>query len=231
MLCEGQITLEETTNAVKGLSSGKSPGPDGLSAEFYVKFWDFLGPYLVQVFNSCFLNSEMCDSMKISHTRVVFKRGDAKNLKNWRPISLLNVDYKICSKALSLRLAKVLEFIVSPDQTCSVPGRKITSNLHVLRDILDYIDRTNETGILLSLDQEKAFDRVNRVFLLNLLQRFGFGPSFIRWVSTLYSGASMQIIVNGWLTDPVPLARGVRQGGIPCLLCFISSALKLSPAR
>ena len=87
---------------MKGLSSGTSPGPDGLSAEF-LKFWDLLGPYLVQVFNSCFLNSEMCDSMKVSHTRVVFKKGDAKNLKNWRPISLLNVGYKICSKALSLR--------------------------------------------------------------------------------------------------------------------------------
>ena len=132
MSCEGQITLEEITNAVKGLNSSKLPGPDGLSAEFYVKFWDLLGPYLVQVFNSCFLNSKMCDSMKVSHTRVIFKKGDAKNLKNWRPMSLLNVDYKICSKALSLWLAKVLEFIASPDQTCSVPGRNITSTLHVL---------------------------------------------------------------------------------------------------
>jgi len=91
---------------------------------------------------------------------VIYKKGDRKSLKNWRPISLLNVDYKICSKAISVRLSKVLEFIVDPDQTCSVPGRKISSNLHTLRDILDYIDRTGETGILVSLDQEKAFDRV-----------------------------------------------------------------------
>ena len=76
MSCEGQITLEEITNAVKGLSSRKSPGPDGLSAELYVKFWDLLDPYLVQVFNSCFLNSEMCDSMKVRHTQVVFKKGE-----------------------------------------------------------------------------------------------------------------------------------------------------------
>ena len=116
--------------------------------------------------------------METSNTLVIFKKGDRKNLKNWRPISLLNVDYKICSKVLSLRLSKVLEFIVDPDQTCSVPGRKIASNLHILRDVLDYIDRTNETGILISFDQEKAFDRVNRTFLLNLLSRFGFGPSF-----------------------------------------------------
>lgn len=93
-----------------------------------------------------------------------------------------------------------------------MPGHRISSNLHLLRDILDYIDRTGETGILLSLDQEKAFDRVNRSFLENLLLYFGFGPSFRKWISTLYNGANMRIIVNGWLTDAVPLARGVRQG-------------------
>ena len=220
-MCEGELTLSEITNAVKGLNSGKAPGPDGLSAEFYAKFWDLLGPFLLQVFNVCFQKLEMCGSMKVSHTRVVFKKGDVKCLKNWRPISLLNVDYKICSKALSLRLAKVLQFIVSSDQTCSVPGRKISSNLHVLRDILDYIDRTNEPGILLSLDQEKAFDRVNRVFLTKLLDRFGFGPSFIQWISTLYNGANMRIIVNGWLTDAVPLDRGVRQGDSLSPLLYI----------
>ena len=221
LLCEGEITLQEIATAVKGLNTGKSPGPDGLPAEFYVKFWDLLGPYLVQIFNVCFHNSEMCDSMKVSHTRVVFKKGDAKSLKNWTPISLLNVDYKICSKALSLRLAKVLQFIISPDQTCSVPGRKISSKLHALRDILDYIDRTNETGILLSLDQEKVFDRVNRVFLINLLEHFGFGPSFTWWISTLYNGANMQIIVNGWLTEAVPLSRCVCQGDSLSPLLYI----------
>ena len=153
-------------------------------------------------------------------TRVIFKKGDRKNLKNWRLISLLNVDYKICSKVLSLGLSKVLEFIVDPDQTCSVPGRRITSNLHVLRDVLDYIDRTNETGILVSLDQEKAFDRVNRTFLLNLLSRFGFGPSFCSWINTLYNGANMRIIVNEWLSDAIPLSRGVRQG-VETLACKI----------
>ena len=124
----------------------------------------------------------MCESMKTSNTRVIYKKGDRKSLKNWRPISLLNVDYKICSKAISIRLSKVLEFILDPDQTCSVTGRKISANLHTLRDILDYLDRTGETGILVSLDQEKAFDRVNRSFLQSLLTRFGFGSSFCNWI-------------------------------------------------
>ena len=93
--------------------------------------------------------------MSTSLTRSIFKkRDDIHDLKNWRPISLINVDYKICSKAIMLRFSKVLDAIVS-DQTCSVPGRSILSNVTLLRDILDYIEHTGETGILISLDQEK----------------------------------------------------------------------------
>ena len=154
--------------------------------------------------------------MKSSVTRVLFRKGDRKDLKNWRPISLL--------KVLSSRLSKVLDTIIDPDQTCSIPDRTISSNLHTLRDILDYIDRTDETGILISLDQEKAFDRVNRTFLQNLLEKYGFGPDFKKWIRTLYKGANMRVIVNDFLTDRVELRRGVRQGDslspllyVPCV--------------
>lgn len=112
-----------------------------------------------------------------------------------------------------------------------MPGLKITSNLHLLRDILDYIDRTNETGILLSLDQERAFDRVNRTFLQSLLPRFGFGPSFCFWINTLYNGVNMRVIVNEWLTDAIPLSRGVRQGDslspLLYVLCVETLACKI----
>ena len=210
--CERNVTLLELTTSLKGMAHNKSPGPDGLSVEFYLAFWARLGPILVRVFNVCYNRRDLSDSMKESTTRLIFKKGDRKSLKNWRPICLLNVDYKICSKALSLRLSKVLGSITSTDQTCSVPGRSIVSNLSLLRDTLDYVSRTNETGILVSLDQEKAFDRVDRSFLLKLLNHFGFGLSFCRWISMLYNGAFMRIIVNGFLSDRVNLCRGVRQG-------------------
>ena len=203
--CEGLLSLPEITAALGNMCNNKSPGPDGLSVEFYSKFWNLVGPVLLEVFNLCYADSDLCDSMKTSHTRLVFKKADRKSLENWHPISLLNMDYKICSKALSLPLSLVLEKIVTPDQTCSVPGRSISSNLVMLRDMLHYIDRTDEPGILISLDQEKAFDRVDRdrSFLMNLPQHFGFGPSFCRWISTLYRGANMQIMVNGWLSQKI----------------------------
>ena len=183
--------------------------------EFYLLFCEALGSLLPCVANRCFADGELCPSMKGSVTRLIFKqRGDVKDLKNWRPISLLNlsVDYNIIYKAITWRLSKVLENIVHPDQTFSVPGRSIFSNVTLLCDVLDYIQRTDQSAILISLDQEKAFNRVNHPFLLKLLRVYGFGPDFCRWISTFYNGAFMQIILNGWLTEGISLERGVRQG-------------------
>ena len=131
---------------------GKSPGSDGLTTEFYLHFWSSLGALLLRVAGQCSLDGELAESMKESITRLIFKkRGDVKPLKNWRPISLLNVDYKIISKAITIRLSKVIESIAYSDQTCSVPGRTIFSNVSLLRDILDHIELTAECAILVNL--------------------------------------------------------------------------------
>lgn len=144
-----------------------------------------MGPCLCQVIRRCFLDGVLCNSMKSSATRLIYKKhGDIKDLKNWRPLSLLNVNYKICSKAIALHLSAVLNSIVDPDQTFSISGRSIGSNIVTLRDTLEYVEHTNETGILISLDQEKAFDQVDRDFLMALLQRFNFGPGFCHWIQT-----------------------------------------------
>ena len=144
-----------------------------------------MAPLLLRPANECFLRGSLLESMKGSVTRLIFKKhGDRKCLNNWRPISLLKVDYKIFSKVITSRLSKVLSFIIHPDQTCSIPGCSIFSNVTLLRDTLDYIECTNQTAILVSLDQEKAFDRVNRSFLLDLLVVEGFGLDFCRWIAT-----------------------------------------------
>ena len=93
-----------------------------------------------------------------------------------------------------------------------MPGRAFLENFALFQDISNYVNIINETGILVTLDQEKAFDRVDHAFLCHTLEHFGFGPSFSRWISTLYPGASMKIIVNGFLTEKIFRKRGVRQG-------------------
>ena len=153
--CEGPLTLAEVAEVAEALqrsNRNKSPGPDGLTVEFYAHFWEKLGLLLVDVFNQGLDRGELPNSMKASVTRLIPKKNDKRNLKNWRPISLLNLDCKICSKAVSIRLAGVIGSIVDPDQTCSIPDRSIFANLALLRDTLAFIERTGESGILLSLD-------------------------------------------------------------------------------
>ena len=107
---------------------GRYPGSDGLTTdhEFYLHLWSTLGPLLLCVAEQCFFDGELSESMKESTTRLIFKkRGDVKHLKRWRPISLLNVEYEIISKAITIHLSKVIESILHSDQTCSVPGRTI----------------------------------------------------------------------------------------------------------
>ena len=88
----------------------------------------------------------------------------------------------------------------------------IFSNLHLVCDVLDVIDKTDEPAILVTLDHEKAFDRVDHEFMLRVLRKFGFGPSFCHWVEIFYVHAFSRILINGALSSPVYLHHGVRQG-------------------
>lgn len=105
-LCEGSLSLAELAASVEGLALGKLPGADSFSAEFSCRFWDSLGPLLFKLAKECFNEGILPDSMQGSATRLIHKkRGNIADLKNWCPISLLNVDYKIISKAITSRLS------------------------------------------------------------------------------------------------------------------------------
>ena len=120
-LCEGHLTVEEAHKALSGMAKGKSPGSDGLPAEFYLAFWDILIPDLVEVLNASFDFGLFPFSQRGALISLIFKKGDRLLHKNWHPISLLNVDYKICARALAGRLLRVIHHVVARDQTCGVP--------------------------------------------------------------------------------------------------------------
>ena len=210
--CEGPLTIPECLSALQNMALGKSPGVDGLPAEFFVKFWDVLGADLVRVLNDCYSAGKLCLSQRSGAITLLYKKGDILDTANWRPITLLCADYKIAAKALGNRLLTVIASVVSPDQSCNIPGRFMGENVRLLQDVCCYATNQAIPAALLSLDQEKAFDRVEWPFLEKVLIQMGFGPSFRRWVSLLYSSVNSTVIVNGHLSDAFPVSRGVRQG-------------------
>ena len=211
-ICEGYLSVDEVRLALEGMARGKSPGSDGLPMEFYLAFWDVLGSDLVDVLNASLDLGFLPLSQRTALISLIFKKGDRLLHKNWRPISLLNVDYKLCSRALAGRLLKVLQHVIHPDQTCGVRGRYIGENVALLRDVVHYANEQNLPAAILALDQEKAFDRVDWDFLMASLRHMGFGPSFISWVRLLYSNIRSAVLINGYTSSYFWPSRGVRQG-------------------
>ena len=144
--------------------------------------------------------------------------------KNYRPISLLNVDYKISTRAISGRILGVSGSIISYDQTCGIPGRTISENLILMRDLIEYADRADIPLAILSLDQEKAFDRVDWSFLQRILVTFGYGDSFRQWISLFYTNVGSAVVINGWTSSFFSLLVVFAKAALfhPCCMCFAS---------
>ena len=140
------------------------------------------------------------------------KSGDLAEVKNWRPISLLNADYKIIGKCLANRISKFLPFVVSTDQTAAVKGRKISHNIRKLRDFVFYADTKQLNAFILSIDQMKAFDKVNWSFLFATLETLNFPCYIIKWVQILYTDFTACVNINGFFGPSFKPSQGVRQG-------------------
>ena len=207
-LCDGPLTVDEVRIALLGMATGKTPGSDGLPMEFYITFWDVLGPDLVEVLNASYDAGTLPVSQRQALISLLYKKGDRLLHKNWRPISLLNVDYKLCARALAGRLLKVIHHVVGSDQTCGVPGRYIGENVALLRDVTTIANELNLPVAILSLDQEKAFDRVDWDFLLATLTKMGFGSSFRRWIKLLYMDIFSAVLIDGHQSHRFRPSRG-----------------------
>ena len=125
---------------------------------------------------------------------------------------MLCVDYKIGTKALAARLQKVLSSVLQEDQICGVPGRSIFSNLNLVRDLTEYCNSKNLPLAIISLDQKKAFDRVNWNFLARVLQRMNFGHEFRQWIRVIYTNISSACLHSGFVTPFFEISHGARQG-------------------
>lgn len=230
--CEGPITFAECSKAVSEMKADSSPGSDGLPSEFYKEFFSIIGHHFVAVVNDALEYGCLSTSQRTGYVTLLCKDKDkSESLDNWRPITLLNTDYKIISKSIINRMSKVASTVIGEDQTCGVPTRSIADSLHLVRSVVDYATFKNLACALVSFDQSKAFDRVSHAYLFKVLEAFGFGPSLIAWVRLLYTDVKSRLLINGFLTEFFSVSRSMRQGcGLSPLLyvfCIEPLAIKI----
>ena len=211
--CEGLINDEECINALKDFDNNKTPGTDGLPAEFYRFFWPDICHDLLASYNFAFQHGTLSISQRRGIISLIPKKSKDKTLlENLRPISLLNVDYKILTKVITKRIEKVLPTLINSDQTGYVKGRYIGENVRLIYDVIHYMDKSNRKGIAIFLDFKKAFDSIEWNYLLETLQLFNFGHDIQNWIKIFYNNVTSCILNNGHSSTFFSLQRGVRQG-------------------
>ena len=210
---EGPLSYEECKKALDTFQNNKAPGEDGFTVEFYMFFFDLLGHDLVASFNAAYDANELTISQRRGVITLIPKEdGSLLELSNWRPVTLLNVDCKIATKAIARRIEPLLPNLVHTDQTGFIKGRYIGENIRLIIDIMEHTKSESIPGILVSLDFRKAFDSLEWSFMMKALDIFNFGTSIKRWISTFYTKIESAAINNGFMTNWFRPSRGVRQG-------------------
>ncbi|KAF8633797.1 hypothetical protein AX17_004355 [Amanita inopinata Kibby_2008] len=226
------ITESEIEDAIKSLPSGKAAGLDGIPHELWKQLATSKKDDTPGVPTFDIVKMLCCVFRDINHHGIspgsnfaegwlcpLYKKKDRTEITNYRPITVLNADYKILTKIVSQRLTPIAPKLIHEDQTGFIKGRRI-SDVTELATLLVSSCETNKTnGIIVCLDQEKAYDRIRHDFLWDSLRKFGFPNNLIRLIRGLYESAYTSVIINGVLSDPFKVTRGVRQGDpLSCLL-------------
>ena len=222
---EHAITEHELLGAMNSTQNGKSPGLDGLPIEFYKSFWTDIKEYFMKAIESSYQQNRLSISQCQGVISLIPKK--EKNpllLKNWRPISLLNVDYKIVAKAIAIRIKSCLEGIINRDQTGFMKNRYIGENIVKALSIIEYAEEEDIPALLMFVDYEKAFDTIEWTFVDECLRFFNFSDVIIKWFRILYKNISSYVINNGWISESFMPSRGVRQGCPLSPYLFIISA-------
>ena len=232
--CEGLFTVAELKAALDSLARGKAPGGDGIPYELYRAFWEELGPPLCDSLNEAFISGgdgtpSLSDRQRLGYITMIYKgKGARDELGNYRPITLFNSCFRIAAKAIALRFLAPLASVIDITQTAYLPGRWAGDNVLCHMEEIDYTTNSGQTGSIVCLDFAKAFDRLNRKWLMRCLRALGFGPAAVRWVSVLLAGSSARVAFNGWRSPAFPTAGGVGQGSPLSALLYIAAAQPLA---
>ncbi|XP_050242023.1 uncharacterized protein LOC126690976 [Quercus robur] len=208
------VSTEEIKEALWFMKPYKAPGPDGLHAGFYQRFWLIVGESVRKEVEKVFTTRKVPEYLNNTHIVLIPKIQGPETIGNYRPISLCNSVYKIITKILVARIRPHLNKLVSPYQIAFVPGRRGVDNVIIVQELIHTIGRTKgNRGIMaIKIDLEKAYDRIEWSFNRKMLTRFNFPENLIKLIMSCVTTVSTSLLLKGGSLDPFLPSRGIRQG-------------------
>ena len=217
-----QIKMEELGQATKSMSNNKTPGEDGIPVDFYKVFWNVLKQPFYNMVLEVYENNCLHESARKGILNLIPKAGkDPRHIKNLRPITLLNTDYKIIEKVIAMKMVPALTQIINKDQRGFMKDRRISVNIRKMLDILYITEVEDLEAVVLSMDFVKCFDKCSFSILHGSLVFFGFGDIIKKWTKILYKDFTVKIQNNGYFSSPIEIHKGVHQGGCCSSVYFL----------
>ena len=205
----------EVKLALFAMHPEKAPGPDGMTALFYQKFWDIVKEDLTLMVNKFLFEGTMANGLNDTNICLIPKISKPTAMTQFRPISLCNVSYKIISKVLCQRLKKVLPGLISETQSAFVAGRQISDNVMIAQEMFHAL-RTKPSGrnkrMAIKTDMSKAYDRMEWSFIEAVLRKMGFSETWTSWVMRCITSVKYRVLMNGEPRGNIIPGRGLRQG-------------------
>lgn len=223
---DGIISMEEVRKIVFRMASDKCPGNDGIPVEFYQRYFNTIGPFLVKMFNVSYDTGVVPKSWNTSIIKLIPKGDGFVNFDSMRPISLINVDCKIFSAVWASRMSIEAPGLVNEFQTGGIKGRKIQDNTLLINLLIQYMRNRGLDGFILSVDNSRAFCNLDRDFVFDVVERFGYSARTVRAIKLLYQENYAKVIINGFFSRDFEVNSGVRQG---CPLSTILYVLAVEP--
>ena len=214
------ITNNEIHFAIQTLNQNSAPGLDGFTPKLYSSFPSLI-PILCQTFNNVYLQRKLSHSQSLALIKLIPKISNPISVKDWRPISLLNTDYKILSTIISSRLKPLLNSGISLHQQCGLPNRQIFNNHLNILSAINYTNDFLQPLAILQIDFYKAFDTISHEFILSTASKLGIPDTLLNWIQIFLSDLTAQLNLNGSLSDPISIKCGIRQGCPLSMLLFL----------